>query len=82
MDLSTMIVDLLRGDEAAKLGLSTPATPRKTIPPANVGASEFAAAGQHLRDPLYTAYKREALSNGEPVLSPEEFKRAQAEGRL
>jgi hypothetical protein len=80
MDLSTMIVDLLRGDEAEKLGLSTPAAPRKTIPPANVGASELATAGISLRHPGYIAYKREALSNGEPVMSPEEFSQMQNRG--
>lgn len=78
MDLSTFIVDLLRGDEAAKLGLSTPAGPK----PAAAGNALEAGAQHLLVGPEYTAYKREALSNGEPVLSPEEFRKAQAEGRL
>lgn len=74
MDLSTMIVDLLRGDEADKLGLSTAHSQR----PASIGP----AAVEALATPAYHNYKKEALANGEPVMSPEEFRRAQSEGRF
>ena len=75
-----MIVDLLRGGkENAILNQGGPmAAPSPKIAPANVGAGEFAAAAQHLSDPMYTAYKREAQASGEPVMSLEEFKKARS----
>ena len=76
MDLSTMIVDLLRGDENAKLD------PASMAQYAKRPASALESGGQELSHPGYAAYKREALANGEPVMSPEEFKRAQAKGRF
>lgn len=76
MDLSTMIVDLLRGSKEEEIlnrgGPIAKAAPRP----------EPDAAAEALTSPAYFQYKREALANGEPVLSPEEFKRAQAEGRF
>jgi hypothetical protein len=66
MDLSTMIVDLLRGDENKKLD-------PKPAP------SPLQGKGTHpLTNPAYAAYKREALANGEPVMSPEQFAAAQS----
>lgn len=77
MDLSTMIVDMLRNKKEEEIlnrgGPIAKSAPRR---------SEQEAAGELLSSPAYFQYKREALANGEPVLSPEEFKRAQAEGRF
>lgn len=71
-DISTMIVDMLRGDEAAKLGLSSPAAPKDSM------AENAASGAEALANPAYVLYKKEALANGEPVMSPAEFKNAQA----
>lgn len=76
MDLSTIIVDLLRGDENAKLDPSSVAAYARPSKP-----SALEEGGRALAHPGYAAYKREALANGEPVMSPEEFSRAQSEGR-
>lgn len=73
MDLSTMIVDLLRNSkEEAILNQGGPLAK----PAAPAARPELAAGVTELSVPGYTAYKREALANGEPVMSPEEFKNA------
>ncbi len=73
MDLSTMIVDMLRGDEAEKLGLSST---QKTRDARRTTATDKAIVdgAQSLTNPEYIAYKREAISSGEQVMSPDEFK--------
>ncbi len=82
MDLSTMIVDLLRNSEEEEI-LNRGGPLAKAGPKQQTYGAEVGAAGMtELAIPGYTAYKREALSSGEPVLSPEEFKAAKAEGRL
>lgn len=76
MDLSTMIVDMLRGGKEEEiLNMGGPLAKPSPRP-----SPELQAAGQHLRNPLYTAYKREALANGEPVMSPDEFEQIQGKG--
>lgn len=75
MDLSTMIVDMLRGSKEEEI-LNRGGPLAKAPPKAPTAAAEALAS------PAYFQYKREALANGEPVLSPDEFKRAQAEGRF
>lgn len=88
MDLSTMIVDMLRGDDFLKKFPESRNAYHNSRSPADpavdgMHGSEMSAGAAHLLvGPEYTAYKREALSNGEPVLSPEQFKKAQAEGKL
>jgi hypothetical protein len=72
MDLSTMIVDLLRGDENKKLD-------PKSVAAYTPAPSPLQGKGTHpLTNPAYAAYKREALANGEPVMSPEQFAAAQS----
>lgn len=73
-DLSTMIVDLLRSRKENEIlnkgGPLASAAPTPQAKEASAGVTELAVPG-------YTAYKREALANGEPVMSPEEFKKQQ-----
>jgi len=73
-DLSTMIVDMLRNKEENRI-LNQGGPLAKA--PASPAASEAANGAQALANPAYVLYKREALANGEPVMSPEEFKQAQ-----
>jgi hypothetical protein len=73
MDLVTMIVDLLRRDEDAALGLEEERGPE--------APSTQELAGQQLSNPAYALYKREALANGETPMSLEEFQAQQAGSR-
>lgn len=75
-DLSTMIVDLLRSSTENK-ALNAGGPIAKAEAPAPSGDSAISAGAQSLMNPGYIAYKREALANGELVMSPEEFKQAQ-----
>lgn len=77
MDISTMIVDLLRNSKEEEIlnrgGPLAKPSPTKS----GVDAATASAGMTELAIPGYTAYKREALANGEPVMSPDEFKAMQ-----
>jgi hypothetical protein len=79
MDISRMIVDLLRGDDNAKLDPASVGAYKadRPIPPTGEKANVLAAGGLAISNPAYAMYKREALTNGEPVLSPDEFRAMQ-----
>jgi hypothetical protein len=72
----TKIVDLLRGDENAEMDPLSAAA-YKTRTPMGSDNGALKAGGEMLSTPAYSLYKREALANGEPVMSPEEFALAQ-----
>ena len=77
MDISTMIVDLLRNSKENEILNRGGPIAQPAAPAANPARAEEMKAGvTELTVPGYTAYKREALANGEPVMSPEEFQNA------
>ena len=73
MDISTLLVDLLRGDENFKLDPKSAESYRTRQP-----SIELLRAGQELRDPDYIAYRREAIANGERPMSFAEFQAAKS----
>jgi hypothetical protein len=73
MDISTMLVDLLRGSEEEKI-LNQGGPIAKPAP-----RQELKRAGEHLRSPGYTAYRREAEASGEPVMSLDEYNKVQGQ---
>ncbi len=81
MDLSTMIVDMLMKGKDEKALAPFPRGDETTAAlraPAEM--AEMDAGVAELSVPGYAAYKREALVNGEQVLSPAEFKKLQSQG--
>lgn len=78
MDVSKMIVDLLRNSKEEEIlnrgGLTVGTEAERLSRPTPKSLLEL--GGTELTVPGYAAYKREALANGEPVMSPEEFKNA------
>jgi hypothetical protein len=74
MDFRTMLVDMLRNSKEEEI-LNQGGPLAKAPAPAGM-SDEMSAGMAELTVPGYAAYKREALSLGEPVMSPEEFKNA------
>jgi hypothetical protein len=78
-----MIVDLLRKGKDEKLMQNFPRGPERSGPTdvKYEDAPVEAVGAMSMTTPGYIAYRREALSMGEPVMSPEEFKAAQSGNR-